>query len=337
MGEMAETHSAAPLRTSLDAARRFGLTEAETWRASDTAGAEAGTDATVQEHLGNLPGELAARILGKHRRVSFERPRVASRDRPWEASTSTSHQSRLPLLLVIGTSALLLLLALASCGDDDDDERPERSAAASATLDPSAFSAAVDNPLFPLSSLRVMIYEGNEGDPDTDETVDIRSESRVLERTKRVSGVPVTVVDVREFEDGELVEHTSDYYSQGADGGVRYMGEAVDDIEEGKVVGHEGQWLAGKNGAKPGLFMPADPKVGDSFEQERAPGIAEDRSEVVAVGLEVTTPAGRFDRCIKTEDFAPLDKLTEFKYYCAGVGLVREQFPEGRLDLVRYR
>jgi hypothetical protein len=83
--------------------------------------------------------------------------------------------------------------------------------------------------------------------------------------------------------------------------------------------------------------MPADPKVGDEFEQERAPGVAEDRSEVVAVGLKVRTQAGRFDRCIKTKDFAPLDNNTEFKYYCAGVGLVREQYPEGRLDLVRYR
>jgi hypothetical protein len=237
----------------------------------------------------------------------------------------------------LGAFALLLLLAAPSCGDDDDDDEAAPSAETSPALDPSGFSATVDNPFFPLSTVRVMSYEGTEGDPDTDETVDIRTESRVLPGTERVSGVPITVVDVREYEDGELVEHTRDYYSQGSDGGARYMGEAVDDIEDGKVVGHEGQWLAGKNGAKPGLFMPADPKVGDAFEQERAPGIAEDRSEVVAVGLDVTTPAGSFDDCIKTKDFAPLDKATEFKYYCSGVGLVREEFPEGRLDLVRFR
>jgi hypothetical protein len=235
----------------------------------------------------------------------------------------------------LGVLAALAPIALgaSSCGDDDDDdEEPTgRSSAAKAALNPGQFSATVDHPLFPLSGLRVALYEG------TEEGTDIRSESRVLERTGRVAGVPVTVVDVREFEDGELVEHTRDYYAQHADGGVRYMGESVDDIEDGKVVGHEGQWLAGKRNAKPGIFMPADPKVGDAFEQERAPGVAEDRSEVVAVRLSVTTPAGRFDRCIKTKDFAPLDGNTEFKYYCAGVGLVRERFPEGRLDLVRYR
>jgi hypothetical protein len=235
----------------------------------------------------------------------------------------------LALLGVLG-AFFLLTLAVSSCGDDD--EESERSAvAAGPTLDSSQFSATVDNALFPLATIRATLFEGTEGDAE------IRSESRVLERTGRVSGVPVTVVDVREYEDGELVEHTRDYYAQHTDGGVRYMGEAVDDIEDGKVVGHEGQWLAGKGNAKPGVFMPADPKVGDAFKQERAPGVAEDRSKVVAVGLNVTTPAGRFDDCIKTKDFAPLDKNTEFKYYCAGVGLVREQFPEGRLDLVRYR
>jgi hypothetical protein len=226
-----------------------------------------------------------------------------------------------------------IALGASSCGDDDDDDEEQtgRSGAAKPALDPGRFSAAVDNPLFPLSALRVVVFEG------TEEGAEIRSESRVLERTGHVAGVPVTVVDVREFEDGELVEHTRDYYAQHADGGVRYMGESVDDIEDGKVVGHEGQWLAGKGNARPGVLMPADPKVGDAFDSERAPGVAEDRSEVVAVGLSVTTPAGRFDRCIKTKDFAPLDNATEFKYYCAGVGLVREQFPEGRLDLVRYR
>jgi hypothetical protein len=234
----------------------------------------------------------------------------------------------LALLGVLG-AFLLLTLAVSGCGDDEESEGS--AAAGGPTLDSSQFSATVDNSLFPLATIRATVFEGTEGDAK------IRSASRVLERTGRVSGVPVTVVDVREYEDGELVEHTRDYYAQHTDGGVRYMGEAVDDIEDGKVVGHEGQWLAGKGNAKPGVFMPADPKVGDAFKQERAPGVAEDRSEVVAVGLSVTTPAGRFDDCIKTKDFAPLDKRTEFKYYCAGVGLVREQFAEGRLDLVRYR
>jgi hypothetical protein len=226
-------------------------------------------------------------------------------------------------------------LTVPACGGDD--EEPEASRDSPPVLDPAQFSATVDHPLFPLSSLRSMAYAGIEGDPDTGERARVRSVSRVLEEPGEVSGAPVTVVEVREFEDGELVEHTLDYYAQDDKGNVRYMGERVDDIEDGKVVAHEGQWLAGKGDAKPGLFMPADPRVGDVFEQERAPGVAEDRSEVVEVDLEVAVPAGRFDGCIKTEDFAPLDNNREFKFYCPGVGLVREQFEIGRMDLVRYR
>jgi hypothetical protein len=182
-----------------------------------------------------------------------------------------------------------------------------------------------------------LIYRGSERDPDTGEEIETRSEGRVLDRPARVAGYPVTVVDVREYEDGELVEHTVDWYSQHRDGSVWYIGERIDDYEGGRVVGHEGQWVAGKGGARPGLFMPADPKVGDSFEQERAPGVAEDRSKVVGVDLERRTPAGRFDGCVRTEDYAPLDKRTEFKYYCRGVGLVREEGQGTQLDLVERR
>ena len=192
------------------------------------------------------------------------------------------------------------------------------------------YTAKVNHPLVPLASVRSTTLKGREGDTR------VRVVSRVLRRTRRVAGVRVAIVKVREYEDGELVERTADYFAQDGKGRVWYFGERVDDIENGKVVGHEGQWLAGRNGAKPGLFMPAKPKVGQVFEQERAPGVAEDRSRVVATGLEVRTPAGSFDACIKTRDFAPLDRTTEFKFYCAGVGLVRERPAHGRVDLVRY-
>jgi hypothetical protein len=224
---------------------------------------------------------------------------------------------------------LVFAVTAASCGDDDDgggSPVPARRG-----IDPADYTAKVDNRLWPLAAVRHTLYEGREGDTRT------RVNSRVLRRTTRVAGVRVAIVDVREFEDGELVEHTEDYYAQDAEGMVWYFGETVDDIEGGKVVGHEGQWYAGKDGATPGLFMPAEPRVGQVFEQERAPGVAEDRSRVVSAGVEVTTPAGRFDDCIKTRDFAPLDNKTESKFYCAGVGLVREQAPGARLDLVRVR
>jgi hypothetical protein len=58
------------------------------------------------------------------------------------------------------------------------------------------------------------------------------------------------------------------------------------------------------------MFMPAAPQVGDVLEQERAPGIAEDRSTVIATGVAVTVPAGTFNSCIETEDFDPIGMVT---------------------------
>ncbi len=221
------------------------------------------------------------------------------------------------------------LAVIAACSD-------EESGAPAATLNPADFRSVVDNPFLPLSSLGPQVFEGEETDPDTGETIAIRVESRTLPGTDTVAGVEVLVAEVKDYEDGELVELTLDYYAQHSDGTVYYFGERVDEYEDGKVVGHTGAWLAGKDGAEPGVFMPADPQVGDKFEQEKAPGIAEDRSEVLAVGQAITTAAGSFDGCIKTEDYAPIDDVTEFKFYCPDAGLVREEFEDGRLDLISY-
>jgi hypothetical protein len=240
-------------------------------------------------------------------------------------------------LITIGTVLAFSALPAAACGSDDGGGEPGRGANAVVSgepklpLDPSRYSAKVDHPLMPLSSVGLKVLEGREG------STELRVRERVLERTRKVAGVPVAIVDVKEYENGELVEHTLDYFSQRRDGSVFYMGEHVDDYKDGKIVGHGGQWLAGKNGARPGLFMPAEPRVGQRFEQERAPGVAEDRSRVVALGRSLTTPAGSFEDCIKTKDFAPLDNQTEFKFYCPGPGLVREQAPETKVDLIRYR
>jgi hypothetical protein len=55
---------------------------------------------------------------------------------------------------------------------------------------------------------------------------------------------------------------------------------------------------------------------------------------VVAVDLTLKTPVGTFSGCIKTQDLNLLEQAIEYKYYCPGVGLVREENANGSLDLV---
>jgi hypothetical protein len=227
------------------------------------------------------------------------------------------------------TAATLLAVAATAPGADG------RVGAQEPPLDPAAFSATVDNPLFPLSKLRFTRSRGIER-TESGRRIRLRVEIRVLKRKMTVAGVPVTVVEDNDYENGRLVEHTFDFFAQDRDGNVWYFGERIDEYEEGRIVGHKGQWLAGRRGAKPGLFMPAAPKVGGTFAQERAPGVAEDRTTVLAVGLRVRTPAKVFRGCIKVRDFSPLDRTNEFKYYCPGVGIAREVESGARFDIVNF-
>ena len=223
-------------------------------------------------------------------------------------------------------------LVLAACGGGDGGSTKPAS-----TPNPADFQAKVDNRFYPLTSPTVRVFEGEERDADTGKVIKTRVEEHVLAKTDTVAGVSVSVLEVKAYKDGELVESTLDYFAQHKDGSVYYFGERLDEYEGGKVVGHKGQWLAGEGKNLPGVFMPPQPTSGQTFEQEKAPGVAEDTSKIVAVDQSISTPAGSFKGCVKTEDFTPLDKTTEHKYYCPGVGVVREEFAEGHLDLISYK
>ena len=73
------------------------------------------------------------------------------------------------------------------------------------------------------------------------------------------------------------------------------------DYEGGKVTGHGGQWLAGVKKAKPGIYLPARPEAGQEFSQERAPGVAEDRSTILAVGAIKAFVQEAVDEALKLE------------------------------------
>jgi hypothetical protein len=73
-------HAIPPLQAVFDGAKRFGLSDQEVWRAFDDSLDEMGADASVAEYLDELTGELARRILHKHRRAPSEE-RVSSGDR----------------------------------------------------------------------------------------------------------------------------------------------------------------------------------------------------------------------------------------------------------------
>src|SRR5262245_15775011 len=100
------------------------------------------------------------------------------------------------------------------------------------------------NPYFMLEpGYRLVLQQGNE-----------RLTITVLAETRRVNGVETRVVEERETKDGALVEVSRNYFAiSKRTNSVFYFGEDVDMYKNGKITSHEGAWLAGVAGAKPGL------------------------------------------------------------------------------------
>ena len=148
----------------------------------------------------------------------------------------------------------------------------------------------------------------------------------VLDKTKTVDGVITRVVEEKEWKDGKLHEISRNYFAmceQTKD--VFYFGEDVDYYKDGKVVRHDGAWLAGKDGNTAGLIMPGTPKVGMKYYQEIAPGVAMDRAEIVSLDETCKTPAGTFSNCMKVKESTALKKEEEYKYYALGIGLIQDE------------
>ena len=218
--------------------------------------------------------------------------------------------------LAVLAAGLVLALA-AGCGGGDDPS-PLPQGAETVELDPADFVARIDNPYWPMTPGSRWIYRETEGD-GTEQRVEVT----VTDRTKPVLGIAATVVHDVVTEDGEVKEDTFDWYAQDRAGNVWYLGEDTKEYENGKVVGTEGSWQAGVDGAQAGVIMPAMPEVGVAYRQEHYAGHAEDEAETLALDERVEVPFGSFDGALMTRETTPLEPdVAEHKFYARGVGPV---------------
>jgi hypothetical protein len=190
----------------------------------------------------------------------------------------------------------------------------------------------IDNPYFPLVPGIVQTYKAETKDGCEVEVFTVTDQTRVI------AGVTTRVIHDQAFE-GEtcttdpsaLVEDTLDYHAQDDAGNVWYFGEDSFPCPIFTCPRNSGSWIAGEDPADalPGIIMLANPRSGDTYLQEQAPGVAEDQATVTSTGVSVTLkredayPPGTFSNCIKTKEFSDLEKgSTEFKYYCPNIGNV---------------
>ena len=185
------------------------------------------------------------------------------------------------------------------------------------SADPQDFVDHVDNRWFPLEPGTTWTYRSSGDGGDRTEVV------AVTDRTRVVQGVTTTVVrDVIAGANGKVVSRTVDLYAQDVSGNVWKFGADVTAYHHGRRD-TTGSWEAGVDGAEAGLMMAAQPRVGDGYVQERAPGVAEDQSVVLSITEQRSVPLDDYDHLVQTEDTTPLEPaLEQRRYYASGVGLV---------------
>lgn len=216
------------------------------------------------------------------------------------------------------TAPTLLILLTACAAELAEPCAPVTFDASACDPDLTSFTLDSTNPYYPLVVGSEVVLEGEA------DGVAMRVERTVLDETRTVAGVEVHVLKHVTYHDGEVHEVANNFYVESVEGVVCYFGEDVEYYEGGALVDTHGTWRVGVDGAKPGVIMPADPQVGDTYYQELAPGSAEDMGQVTARGETVELQGVTWEDVLTIEDTNPIDDeeacSPERKLYAPGVG-----------------
>jgi hypothetical protein len=218
-------------------------------------------------------------------------------------------------LFVVGSIVLLVLLIVTAT-------RPVL--AQTPSFDPNNFHHPLDiaNPYLPMRAGTTLIYEGTKDGQPTRDTFFISN------GTKVVDGVTARVVHDTLYVNGVKSEFTDDWFAQDDAGNMWYLGEATTEV--GPPVSHEGSWEAGKKGAQPGIVMEAHPNMGDTYQHEYAPGVAQDTATVLSLNQSICVPYGCFRHELETKESSPLEPgVVKHKYYASGIGEIKSIMVQG--------
>src|SRR5215475_3314527 len=187
-------------------------------------------------------------------------------------------------------------------------------------LDPANFVSVIDNRYFPLPVGRTLVYTGiKDGQSQTDTVT-------VTNQTKIILGITATIVSDVATHGNTVLEKTFDYYAQDKQGTVWYLGEDTTAFLSNGKMDTSGSFLAGVDGAQPGIIMEANPQIPDAYRQECAAGQAEDTAWVVGTSGSVSVPYGKVRNVLTTLEATQLEPgAYDEKIYGLGIGIVSER------------
>jgi hypothetical protein len=260
------------------------------------------------------------RTVKKEPRMGLMRTRLLS-NRPFVA------------LLVLSAGAGGPLSASGCGGDDSGNEpaapsRAPRGEITAKHYDRSLFddsSATITNKWFPATPGTEFTWSGFS--EDAGERERHRIVSIVTDVTKEIDGVRSMVAWDRDWSGGSLVESELLVLAQDRGGNVWHMGEYTETYEEGEFIGGQA-WFAGHlKGARAGIHMRADPRLGTpAYSQGFAPAPYhwDDWGKVFETDRRTCVPVGCFEDVLVIDEFEPAKPGEhQLKYYAPGKGLVR--------------
>lgn len=129
-----------------------------------------------------------------------------------------------------------------------------------------------------------------------------QARQQISATTTQVAGLPATTMTTTTADGGT----SSDWFAQDLRGNVWWLGRA-------------GEWTAGVDGARAGLWMPAAPRIGDGFRPGLAPGVVDDIASVESAPPADAGSAGDEVRLETRTDLVP--GRVEVRTYVEGTGL----------------
>ena len=187
-------------------------------------------------------------------------------------------------------------------------------------------STQIDNKYFPLTPGSKLIYKGSAIPEDEKTRVKRRVVTTVTDLSKWIDGVRTLVIWEKDYTAGKLGESEIAFFAQDKAGNVWLLGEYPEEYENRKVVDAP-TWISGQKGARAGIAMLANPKVGSpDYAQGFAPPPVEfvDRARVYKKGQKTCVPVECYKNVLVIEEFEKgVPGVFHLKYYAPKVGLVK--------------
>jgi hypothetical protein len=197
-------------------------------------------------------------------------------------------------------------------------------------IDPKNFDrpTVIDNKWMPMKPGMRHVYDGfcvEDGEPVRHSIVET-----VTDLTKMIGGIRAVVTLEEDYSEGQLVELEIAFHAKDNDGNVWHLGQLCEAHEEGEFVGGKVWHFGNPTGAKAGIRMWANPKVGMTASQGFAPApfTWTDRGRVAQLGQKTKVPAGTFEDVLIVDEWddETLEGVFQTKWYAPNHGLVRIGF-----------